>query len=110
MFDPTTLESFTGGLIYEGTFVVCHEAHTLESRGREPVAAIEETGTDARDGSDVKGSAMTIREVLGRERRRNGRVRRRAGAVLERVSHPDASLVHRARRQRRSRPSGTPPR
>ncbi|PSQ13136.1 ATP-dependent DNA helicase, partial [Halobacteriales archaeon QS_5_70_15] len=37
-FDPTTVESFTGALLNEGTFVVCDEAHMLEPRVRELVS------------------------------------------------------------------------
>ncbi|MEF8842531.1 MAG: ATP-dependent DNA helicase [Haloarculaceae archaeon] len=36
-FDPTTVESFTGALLDEGTFVVCDEAHMLEPRVRDLV-------------------------------------------------------------------------
>jgi DNA excision repair protein ERCC-2 len=86
-FDPTTVESFTGELIDEETFVVCDEAHMLEPRVRdlvgdgvsdralsnaeselsrviEPIAAVEEAGTDARYGSDAKQQATAIREAL----------------------------------------------
>ncbi len=86
-FDPTTVESFTGGLIDEGTFVVCDEAHMLEPRVRdlvgdgvsdralsdaeselsrviEPVAAIEEAGADTSYGGDARSQAETIRETL----------------------------------------------
>ena len=86
-FDPTTVESFTGGLIDEETFVVCDEAHMLEPRVRdlvgdgvsdralsdaeselsrviEPVAAIEEAGADTSYGGDARGKAETIRETL----------------------------------------------
>ncbi|MDR9380775.1 MAG: ATP-dependent DNA helicase [Natronomonas sp.] len=86
-FDPTTVESFTGELIDEETFVVCDEAHMLEPRVRElvgdgvsdralsnaenelsrviePVAAVEEAGTEARYGSDAKQQATAIREAL----------------------------------------------
>jgi len=37
-FDPTTVESFTGALLDEGTFVVCDEAHMLEPRVRDLVS------------------------------------------------------------------------
>ena len=86
-FDPTTVESFTGGLIDDETFVICDEAHMLEPRVRdlvgssvsdralseadselsrviEPVAAVEEAGTDTRYGSHARKHAETIRETL----------------------------------------------
>ncbi|WP_144901619.1 ATP-dependent DNA helicase [Halobellus captivus] len=37
-FDPTTVGSFTGALVDETTFVVCDEAHMLESRVRDLVS------------------------------------------------------------------------
>jgi DNA excision repair protein ERCC-2 len=37
-FDPRTVESFTGTLLDEGTFVVCDEAHMLEPRVRDLVS------------------------------------------------------------------------
>jgi DNA excision repair protein ERCC-2 len=37
-FDPRTVESFTGALLDEGTFVVCDEAHMLEPRVRDLVS------------------------------------------------------------------------
>jgi DNA excision repair protein ERCC-2 len=86
-FDPTTVESFTGGLIDEETFVVCDEAHMLEPRVRdlvgdsvsdraledaerelsqviEPLAAVEEAGTDARHGASARDDAEAVREEL----------------------------------------------
>ena len=86
-FDPTTVESFTGGLIDEETFVVCDEAHMLEPRVRdlvgdgvsdraiadaerelsrviEPLAAVEEAGSDARHGSSAREDAAAVREEL----------------------------------------------
>ena len=86
-FDPTTVESFTGGLIDEETFLVCDEAHMLEPRVRdlvgdgvsdraiedaerelsdviEPLSAVEEAGTDARHGSNARAEATAIREEL----------------------------------------------
>ncbi|WP_254838961.1 ATP-dependent DNA helicase [Natronomonas marina] len=86
-FDPTTVQSFTGALVDEETFVVCDEAHMLEPRVRElvgddvsdralsdagaelsrviqPLAAMEEAGQDARHGRDAKEAAATIREEL----------------------------------------------
>ena len=86
-FDPTTVESFTGGLLDEETFVVCDEAHMLEPRVRdlvgdgvsdralanaetelsrviEPLAAVEEAGSEATYGGEAKEVAETIREVL----------------------------------------------
>jgi DNA excision repair protein ERCC-2 len=38
-FDPTTTESFTGALLDDETFLVCDEAHMLESRVRDLVSA-----------------------------------------------------------------------
>jgi DNA excision repair protein ERCC-2 len=86
-FDPTTVESFTGGLVDEGTFLVCDEAHMLEPRVRdlvgdsvsdrtledaerelsrviEPLAAVEEAGADARHGDSAKADAAAVREEL----------------------------------------------
>ena len=86
-FDPTTVESFTGGLIDEETFVVCDEAHMLEPRVRdlvgdsvsdraiedaerelsrviEPLAAVEQAGADARHGSSAKADAAAVQEEL----------------------------------------------
>ena len=86
-FDPTTVDSFTGGLIDEETFVVCDEAHMLEPRVRdlvgdgvsdralsdaetelsrviEPVAAVEEAGAGTQYGDEAKEGAETIREAL----------------------------------------------
>ena len=86
-FDPTTVDSFTGGLIDEETFVVCDEAHMLEPRVRdlvgdgvsdralsdaetelsrviEPVAAVEEAGAGTQYGDEAKEEAETIREAL----------------------------------------------
>jgi len=86
-FDPTTVESFTGGLLEEETFVVCDEAHMLEPRVRdlvgdgvsdraladaetelsrviEPLAAVEEAGSGTTYGGEAKEVAGTIREVL----------------------------------------------
>ncbi|MEF8914815.1 ATP-dependent DNA helicase [Natronomonas sp.] len=86
-FDPTTVESFTGALIDDETFVVCDEAHMLEPRVRDlvgdsvsdralrdaenelsrviqPVAAIEEAGHGAQHGAEAKQKAATIREEL----------------------------------------------
>ena len=86
-FDPTTVESFTGGLIDEETFVVCDEAHMLEPRVRglvgdsvsdraiedaetelsriiEPLAAVEEAGANARHGGKALEAAETIRGEL----------------------------------------------
>jgi len=86
-FDPTTVESFTGGLIDEGTFVVCDEAHMLEPRVRElvgdgvsdraladaeselsrviePLAAVEEAGSGTTYGDDARERAETVREAL----------------------------------------------
>jgi DNA excision repair protein ERCC-2 len=37
-FDPTTVETFTGALLDEETFVVCDEAHMLEPRVRDLVS------------------------------------------------------------------------
>ncbi|MFB6207612.1 MAG: ATP-dependent DNA helicase [Haloglomus sp.] len=37
-FDPTTVETFTGALLSEETFVVCDEAHMLEPRVRDLVS------------------------------------------------------------------------
>lgn len=37
-FDPVTVQSFTGGVIDESTFVVCDEAHMLEPRVRDLVS------------------------------------------------------------------------
>ncbi|MEF8855930.1 MAG: ATP-dependent DNA helicase [Haloplanus sp.] len=37
-FDPRTVDSFTGALLDESTFVVCDEAHMLEPRVRELVS------------------------------------------------------------------------
>ncbi len=37
-FDPTTVESFTGALVDDATFVVCDEAHMLEPRVRDLVS------------------------------------------------------------------------
>ena len=86
-FDPTTVDSFTGGLIDEETFVVCDEAHMLEPRVRdlvgdgvsdralsdaetelsrviEPVAAVEEAGAGTQYGDEAKEGAETIRQAL----------------------------------------------
>lgn len=86
-FDPTTVQSFTGALIDDQTFVVCDEAHMLEPRVRdlvgdsvsdralsdastelsriiEPIAAVEETGDETRYGGDARTEAATIREAL----------------------------------------------
>jgi DNA excision repair protein ERCC-2 len=88
-FDPTTVESFTGGLIDESTFVVCDEAHMLEPRVRdlvgddvsdralsdaetelsrviEPLAAVEAGEGDANTtyGGDARETAAVVREVL----------------------------------------------
>jgi DNA excision repair protein ERCC-2 len=88
-FDPTTVESFTGTLIDDETFVVCDEAHMLEPRVRdlvgdgvsgrslrsaeselsrviEPLAAMEEAGggTETRYGGDAKQQAATVRDEL----------------------------------------------
>ena len=86
-FDPTTVESFTGGLIDDETFVVCDEAHMLEPRVRdlvgdgvsdraledaeselsrviEPLAAVEEAGADARHGGAAEETAVAIRSEL----------------------------------------------
>ena len=37
-FDPMTVETFTGGVIDDGSFVVCDEAHMLEPRVRDLVS------------------------------------------------------------------------
>ena len=86
-FDPMTVESFSGGLIDETTFVICDEAHMLEPRVRdlvgdsvsdralsdaaselsrviEPIAAVEEAGAGTQYGDDAKAQAGTIREEL----------------------------------------------
>jgi DNA excision repair protein ERCC-2 len=86
-FDPTTVESFTGGLIDESTFVVCDEAHMLEPRVRdlvgddvsdralsdaetelsrviEPLAAVEEGGAGTTHGSEARETAAIVRETL----------------------------------------------
>jgi DNA excision repair protein ERCC-2 len=86
-FDPTTVESFTGGLIDEETFLVCDEAHMLEPRVRdlvgdsvsdraiedaerelsrviEPLSAVEEAGADARHGSSAREEAAAVRAEL----------------------------------------------
>ncbi len=86
-FDPTTVESFTGGLIDEETFVICDEAHMLEPRVRdlvgdsvsdralsdaetelsrviEPVAAVEEGGASTSYGESARGDAAAIRSAL----------------------------------------------
>ncbi len=77
-FDPTTVESFTGALVDESTFVVCDEAHMLEPRVRDlvgdraadeslrrteaeltqvlqPLAAAESDTPDPRDRRGVSG-------------------------------------------------------
>jgi len=87
-FDPTTVESFTGGLIDEETFLICDEAHMLEPRVRElvgddvsdralssaaaelsrviePLAAVEEAGGgEVRHGEDAEAAAGTVRAEL----------------------------------------------
>ncbi len=86
-FDPVTVETFTGGLIDEETFVICDEAHMLEPRVRdlvgdrvsdraiedairelsrviEPLAAVEEAGVDARYGSSAKQEAAAVQDAL----------------------------------------------
>ena len=86
-FDPVTVESFTGALVDEETFVVCDEAHMLEPRVRDlvgdsvsdralsdagaelsrviqPLAAMEEAGADARHGPEAKERAATVRGEL----------------------------------------------
>lgn len=86
-FDPTTVESFTGALVDDETFVVCDEAHMLEPRVRDlvgdgvsdralrdaenelsrviqPLAAMEEAGQGARHGSEAKQDAAAVRDEL----------------------------------------------
>jgi DNA excision repair protein ERCC-2 len=86
-FDQTTVESFTGALVDDETFLICDEAHMLEPRVRDlvgdgvsdralrdaenelsrviqPLAAMEEAGQGARHGSEAKQDAALVREEL----------------------------------------------
>ncbi|QLD89716.1 ATP-dependent DNA helicase [Natronomonas salina] len=86
-FDPTTVESFTGALVDDETFLICDEAHMLEPRVRDlvgdgvsdralrdaenelsrviqPLAAMEEAGQGARHGSEAKQDAAAVRDEL----------------------------------------------
>ncbi|MEF8868440.1 MAG: ATP-dependent DNA helicase, partial [Haloarculaceae archaeon] len=56
-FDPTTVESFTGALLDESTFVVCDEAHMLEPRVRDLVS-------DAVSDTALRDAAGEIAQVV----------------------------------------------
>ena len=86
-FDPVTVESFTGALIDEETFLICDEAHMLEPRVRDlvgdgvsdaalrdaegelsrviqPLAAIEEAGSGSKHGRTARRDAEVVRAEL----------------------------------------------
>ena len=67
-FDPRTVESFTGALLDEATFLVCDEAHMLEPRVRDLVSdAVSDTALrDAAGEIAQVAQPLTFTEETGR--------------------------------------------
>jgi DNA excision repair protein ERCC-2 len=68
-FDPTTVETFTGALLDEETFVVCDEAHMLEPRVRDLVSdgIADASLRDAESELAQVVQPLTMTEETGRE-------------------------------------------
>jgi DNA excision repair protein ERCC-2 len=68
-FDPTTVETFTGALLSDETFVVCDEAHMLEPRVRDLVSdGIADTSLrDAESELAQVVQPLTMTEETGRD-------------------------------------------
>jgi DNA excision repair protein ERCC-2 len=68
-FDPTTVETFTGALLDDETFVVCDEAHMLEPRVRDLVSdgIADVSLRDAESELAQVVQPLTMTEETGRE-------------------------------------------